>query len=184
MGKNNDFNENDDVEDVWDVNNLDSAKIGAASQDEDEESWDDDFSGSENISTEEIDEDLTSWGDDFDAVDKIDESNGKADVINISSGSSEEVVMIEDRKPKSKKFNDDGTIANDQPSSKNLKATHSKNYSDETWHLAEEHDKKEDGLAKMKKLTIMHSSVHTIATQQICVLNVVRTRIVRKNVSW
>ena len=135
------------------MSNLDSAKTGATKDDEDEESWGNDFSGSKKISTEEIDEELISWCDDFDAVDKNDESNGKADVISISSGSSEEVVMIDDydRKPKANKFNNDGTIATEQPSSKKLKMTPSKK-SDDTCHLTEEHDEKEDRLAKMKRM--------------------------------
>ena len=105
-------------------------------------------------------------------------------MISISSGSSEEVEMIDDRKSKAKKFNDDSTIATEKSSRKKLNLTHSKNKSDDTWYLAGEHDEKEHGLAKMKKGTIMHSSVHTIGTQQICALNVLCTRIVRENISW
>ena len=75
------------------------------------------------MSPEKSDDDLISWGDDFLAADEMKLTKGHADAISISSGSSEEVLMIEhcDRKQKAKMLNKSSTNQAKDPCSEKQK---------------------------------------------------------------
>ena len=167
-------NDNNNLDCLLDFSDADLAKIGSKKDDADCESWGDEDSSLMNVSTEEIAKKTINLCKDFGDFDENGETNVKSDVISISSGSSDEVVVLGDQKPKSMKLNEVVKIANDEPSKKKMKLTHSEHKSDDVWDLVVEHDEKEDGLAVMKKIddhafVRSHSSNATNLCFECCV---------------
>ena len=97
---------------------------------------------------------LMSWDDDGLEVEGATMAKNCEDAISISSGSSEDAVLIEDCGLKQKARKTSHGALNDlkKPSSKKMKFSLWNNCKQEGWSLIEEHDEKEEGFAKIDEM--------------------------------
>ena len=116
--------------------------------------WDDEIISSKLKAAKKSHDDLMSWGDDGLDVEDAAMTKSHEDAISISSGSSEDVVLIEDcdLKQKARKTNHDVANHLKEPSSKKPKLSPWKKNKQEGWSLTEECEKKDDGMSKMDEM--------------------------------